>query len=91
MTSMTDATRKPERPVPTRLLDDLSRAYGERVDQLNEMRERLDRIRAILMPYLEDHEPAELDLDDLKRVLDLAEYGLTSRARTLGSDPPRSS
>jgi hypothetical protein len=54
--------------------DRLSRAYAEQVERINEMRERLDQISDILMPYLEEPQVTVLDLDDLKRVLDLAEY-----------------
>jgi hypothetical protein len=82
---MLETTRGPQRPAPipapTRSWDRLSRAYAERVNQLNGMRERLDRIGEILMPYLESHQAPALDLDDLKRVLELVEYGGTARAR----------
>jgi hypothetical protein len=54
--------------------DRLSRAYAEQVERINEMRERLDQISEILVPYLEEPQVTVLDLDDLKRVLDLAEY-----------------
>ncbi len=54
--------------------DRLSRAYAEQVERINEMRERLDQISETLMPYLEEPQVTALDLDDLKRVLDLAEY-----------------
>ena len=54
--------------------DRLSRAYAEQLERINEMRERLDQISDILMPYLEEPQVTVLDLDDLKRVLDLAEY-----------------
>ena len=56
------------------VVDRLSRAYAEQVERVNEMRERLDQISEILMPYLEEPQVTVLDLEDLKRVLNLAQY-----------------
>jgi hypothetical protein len=72
---------EPQAPGTDSVVDRLSRAYAERVERMNEMRERLDRISEILMPYLEEPQVAGLDLDDLKRVLDLTEYSETVRSR----------
>jgi hypothetical protein len=80
--SMLNTRSDLQRPVPAGSWDHLSRAYAERVEQLNEMRERLDRIGEILMPYLESPQPVPLEIDDLKRVLELAEYGGTARPRS---------
>lgn len=77
---MNGQTRDERAPGREQVVDSLSRAYAQRVDELNEVRERLDRIGEIVMPYLEDAQVA-LDLDDLKRVLELAEYGVSARAR----------
>lgn len=79
---MLDARRNPERLTSAMSWDRLSDAYAERVEQLNEMRERLDQIGEILMPYLESPQAGPLDLEDLKRVLELVEYGAAPRARS---------
>jgi len=63
------------------VVDRLSRAYAERVERINEMRERLDQICEILLPYLDEPQAVDLDVDDLKRVLDLTEYNETARSR----------
>ena len=48
---------------------------------MNEVRERLDRISEILMPYLEEPQMKGMDLDVLKRILVLADYSETTRSR----------
>ena len=79
MSSTIRTKREPRAPGSGEVVDRLSRAYADRVDELNEMRERFDQIRGILMAYLEVPQAASLDLDDLKRVLELTEYGGTNR------------
>jgi hypothetical protein len=58
---------------PPEAMEQLSREYVDRVDELNRLRERLDRIGEILMPYGEDPRQP-LQLDDLKELLELAEH-----------------
>lgn len=62
-------------------MDRVSREYAERIDELNGLRVRLDRIGEILMLYGEDPR-RPLELDDLKEMLELAEHHRPRRTGT---------
>lgn len=80
-TVVSDTRNNPQEPCIDSVVDRLSRAYAERVERMNEVRERLDRISEILMPYLEEPQMKGMDLDVLKRILVLADYSETTRSR----------
>lgn len=55
-------------------LERLSELYALRVEELDELRRRLDRIGLILANYLSDPQAGPLAMDALKRILDLTRY-----------------
>jgi len=74
--SMINVRMDPMMPAIDSVVDRLSRAYAERVERMNEMRERLDRIGEILLPYMKDAQAlADLEVQDLEHILKLTQHG----------------
>ena len=62
------------RPSADAALERLSELYAERVDELEELRRRLEEIGFTLSNHLDDPDAGPPATDDLKRILELARY-----------------
>jgi hypothetical protein len=64
----------PAQPSADAALERLSELYAERVEELDDLRRRLEEIGFTLSNHLDDPDAGPPATDDLKRVLELTRY-----------------
>lgn len=67
-------TDSPAHPSLDAALERLSKLYAERVEELDELRRRLEEIGFTLSNHLDDPDAGPPAVDDLKRILELTRY-----------------